>query len=356
MKKGNTPCSLRSFFVIILSVFFLANLPAQKLSVPDKPSATIDDIQNKIMEAVQDKFPSIDKYNEDISGIKTDIESLKASAEKAANNHDILLARASRLHIFGMISIIAEAIIAISLLGILAVLLLGKNKSLAASQKPNATANDKLPKDNSAGAGNKNPSSEDKSAEISTLKSQMDDIQSQIRHLSEIIDAQSKENLRVAGNLKSFQADMENSKQKIGSMETVVSSLQTNIDKDKEKSIWKEEVESDPVTAFNSWAQTPHSPLPKYFTYVNIVKPDFRVRQDFTDTSNEAEWIRNTIGERKFLFPNPNKIDNLAGPVDKYYKMTGTRKVQGSNSVRITNGCLIKEGNLIEYQGELALM
>jgi hypothetical protein len=127
------------------------------------------------------------------------------------------------------------------------------------------------------------------------------------------------------------------------------------MDKNREKLAKKELVESDPVAAFNQWAQNPYFPLPPYFTYVANVRPEFRTKQVFTDTNTETEWIKNTIGEKKYLFPNPNKIDNISGPIDKLYKVTGIRKAKGTNSVKVTEACQIREGNFIEYQGELML-
>jgi len=174
--------------------------------------------------------------------------------------------------------------------------------------------------------------------------------------LKDSASLQSSETSRFKNNLSSIQTEIADNKQKIKNMEANISSLEIDIDKVKEKYIMKEEVERDPVAVFNKWAQNPVLSLPQYFTYVTITKPETRTKLEFTDSGIETDWIRNTVGEKKCLFPNPKKIDNLSGPVDDLYKVSGTRKGLGTNSVKITNACQIKDGNFIEYKGELALL
>jgi hypothetical protein len=261
------------------------------------------------------------------------------------------------LQIWQIISVIAEALIAVSILGAVVLLVLKKVRFHAApGDVPKAGIDERPRKEHPVAVEPKSAASEVSAAEFKTLQDKLDDIQSQLGQLTGRIDSQSKETSRFEGDLTSCRTEIADTKQKTRSMEAAFSSLKTAINNDMEKRSRKEEVETDPVGVFNKWAQNPRLPLPLYFTYVAVLKLEFRTRQEFTDTNAETDWIRNTIGERKYIFPNPNKIDSLSGPVDKLYKVAGTRKGLGANLVKITSACQIKEGNFIEYQGELALM
>ncbi|MHC6202380.1 hypothetical protein ACYULU_04205 [Breznakiellaceae bacterium SP9] len=112
------------------------------------------------------------------------------------------------------------------------------------------------------------------------------------------------------------------------------------------------------VDAFNQWAKDTQQPLPPYFTYVyvNNAKLELRKKQEFTDTTVETAWIRNTSGDKKYFFPNPNWIGNHSGILDDIYRVTGTRKAKGANCVKITKACQIDKDNVIEYKGELTLL
>jgi hypothetical protein len=252
----------------------------------------------------------------------------------------------SKLYILQIISALSEALIALSLTVFVVVFLLIAIKYY----KIHTVKQTQIVGDE------ENKTSEVLSSEYNALKNKIDEIQLKLTPLTEKLESQIGEATRFETNLNNFQREMSDNKQKILSMENYVSSLKTDIDKDKEKLARKEEVEKEPIPVFNKWAQNPYRQLPEYFTYVTIIKPEFRTKQDFTDTDKETDWIRNTIGDKKYLFPNPNKIDGLSGPVDKFYNVVGTRKGQGSNSIKITNACQIKEGNFIEYKGELVLL
>lgn len=348
MEKNKTLYLKRLSFTVILSVFAAVNLFAQRSGGTSPDS----NVQGKITEIENDLSSTKNHFNEEITGVKKDIEDLKDSFQKTSNvtdeNYRSLLEKTSEIHIFRMISAVSEALIAVCMLGIFVLFLLIKVFHI-------------IP-DNSEVKTDKAPGSESKSltpelvTEIDSLKFKLDNIQSQLKRFQDSLDLQSGESSRFKDNLSSFQTEMQDNKQKIKNMEADISSLKTDINKDMEKRIRKEEVESDPVAVFNNWAKNPSPSLPQYFTYVKIPKLDFRTKQEFSDTNTETDWIRNTVGEKKYLFPNPNKIDSLSGSVDKLYKVVGIRKSLGANSVKITIACQIKEGNFIEYQGELVLM
>jgi hypothetical protein len=287
---------------------------------------------------------------------KTDFAALEKSVLDIKQKQEANDASLSTFQIWQMVSAISAALIAFLLLGAFVLLLLKQLKlSLFIGDISKSDGN--LRKEHSlvekSGSGASTGAS---SVELSALKKGLNDLQSQIEQLTDKVNSQSKSVTRLENDLSSFQSETSDLKQKLRISEDAFSSLKTDMDKNREKLAWKEQVENNPVAAFNQWAQNPHRPFPQYFTYITSLKLEFRTKQDFTDTNTETDWIRNTIGDKKYLFPNPNKIDRLSGPADKLYKMTGVRKAKGTNSVKVTSACLIKEGNFIEYQGELMLM
>jgi len=346
MEKNKTLYLKRFSFTVILSVLAAVNLFAQRSDSRVEPDTNV---QGKNTGIENDLSSTGNDFNDEIIIIKKDVEDLKDAFQKTTNvsdeNYRSLLEKTSKMHIFRMISAVSEAVIAVCMLGIFTVFLLIKVFHIIPETKTD-----------------KAPDSESKSItpelaeEIDSFKIKLDNIQSQLKRFQDNIDLQSGESSRFKDNLTSFQTEMQDNKQKIKNMEADISSLKTDLNKDMEKRIRKEEVESDPVAVYNNWAKNPTLSLPQYFTYVKIPKLDFRTKQEFSDTNTETDWIRNTVGEKKYLFPNPNKIDSLSGSVDKLYKVVGMRKSLGANSVKITNACQIKEGNFIEYQGELVLM
>ena len=345
MEKNKTLYLKRLSFTVILAVFAAVILFAQKSG----GTGSDTDFQKKMIEIENDLSSTKNHFNEEITSVKTDIEDLKDSFQKTSDvtneNYRNLLKKTSEIHTFRMISAVSEALIAVCMLGIFTVFLLIKVFHIIPEIK-----NDKAP-----GSESENLTPE-LGTEIDSLKFKLDNIQSQLKRFQDSLDLQSGESSRFKDNLSSFQTEMQDNKQKIKNMEADISSLKTDINQDMERRIRKEEVESDPVAVYNNWAKNPSPSLPQYFTYVKIPKLDFRTKQEFSDTNTETDWIRNTVGEKKYLFPNPNKIDSLSGSVDKLYKVVGIRKSLGANSVKITNACQIKEGNFIEYQGELVLI
>jgi hypothetical protein len=110
------------------------------------------------------------------------------------------------------------------------------------------------------------------------------------------------------------------------------------------------------VEAFNAWAKNPVSFLPSQFNYA---EGDLKLREkqniQFSSAKN-ATWIINKSGPIKYLFPNPNAIDQVGGKIDALYTVTGNRRARGQNKVNIQNACVIREDGWIEYKGALSLV
>jgi len=110
------------------------------------------------------------------------------------------------------------------------------------------------------------------------------------------------------------------------------------------------------IKIFNDWAREPESNLPPQFSFANG-ELKLREEQDITETDNsDSLWIINKSGTVKYLFPNPNAIDEIGGNVDTIYKVTGTRKAKGHNKVTIIKPCEINDEGYIPYKGELSLL
>ena len=345
MGKNNVFSLRRLFFTVILFVFSVTGVIAQSSS----PAAGTGTSAQKNDAAAESKteLDSVHDIYDKILSVKTEIEKERLSLEEtAANIQKLLLKKTKMLEIMEIVSSVSQTLIAVILFVYLALLLLKKGRfQIVCDSLKDTGCSD-----------TENTSSDIKSEDTGLFKNQLDDIQSQLKQLANRMDLQLKDASRFESSLTSLQSDIADNRQKIKDMNAAVSSIRIDMDRDKEKHTRKEEVETDPVRAFNNWAQNSRQPLPQYYTYVAILKLEFRTKQDFTDTQTETDWIRNTIGEKKYLFPNPNKIDSLSGPVDKLYKVVGLRKGTGANTVKITNACQIKEGNFIEYQGELILI
>jgi hypothetical protein len=294
--------------------------------------------------------------NESSASLEKHLFDLNDSIGKIIISLERLSDIVSKPQIWQIISAISFALITLLLSGIFILLWIDQLKLRKVLGNSQRLAHEKPVKEHKPTEESNSVSQRLLSSEFDTLKNKLDDMQYQLTKLDDKIKNQSECTSRFQSDLTSFQTEMVNIKQTIKNSNDEFILLKNDIDKNKKKLARKELVEDDPVAAFNQWAQNPHLSFPEYFTYVTNVKLEFRTKQEFTDTKTETEWIRNTIGERKYLFPNPNKIDNLSGPIDKLYKVAGTRKAIGTNSVKIINACQIKEGNFIEYQGELMLL
>jgi hypothetical protein len=110
------------------------------------------------------------------------------------------------------------------------------------------------------------------------------------------------------------------------------------------------------IEKFNAWAKNPGSPLPPQFYYA---EGDLKLRekQDIQNSpTNNATWIMNKDNSIKYLFPNPNAIDQISGKTDTLYSIIGIRSPRGQNKVCVQKPCRVMEGGWIEYRGELSLI
>jgi uncharacterized protein YukE len=347
MQKNRTLLVRRLYFIVIFSLFGALGLYAEGDPSASEPNS--GDGQSVSTKEFEGKITDLEK---DISELKIYIKTMVESSLDTINKS------ISKPQIWQIIIAVSAAFIAFLLLGVIILALLRKSIFSAAVDVPTKPADEKPVKEDQPLEKSSNVSPGISSSEFNTLKNKLEDQRYLIDELRKKVMSQSEDALRFRGDFTSFQTEMAGFKQAIKSTNDAVSSLKTDIDKNREKFAMKEQVERDPVVVFNQWAQNPHSPIPQYFTYIANVKLEFRTKQDFVDngSNNPTDWIKNTIGEKKYLFPNPNKIDNLSGPIDKLYKVTGMRKAKGTNCVEIISPCQIKEGNFIEYQGELRLM
>jgi uncharacterized coiled-coil protein SlyX len=349
MKRNKHFFGKRLSFAVFFVLFGALSLYAQ-----DKPK-TADELKNELAETHAELTKSKTEIS-DLNHMISELQEDNKNFGKIQASLDRLTERVSNPSILQIIPAISVALIALLLLGLFVLLLLKQLRlPVVLEHKPNPV-DENLMKEHQASEESKAGSPGISSFELNAFKKELEDVQHQLTKLNEKVNVQSENSSRFQSDLASVKTGMDDFKQTIKGTNDTVSLLKTDMDKNREKLARKEQVENDPVAAFNQWAQNPHLELPQYFTYVTIVKLELRTKQEFTDTTTETEWVRNIIGEKKYLFPNPNTIDNLSGPIDKLYKVAGTRKAKGTNSVKITSACQIKEGNFIEYQGELTLI
>jgi len=110
------------------------------------------------------------------------------------------------------------------------------------------------------------------------------------------------------------------------------------------------------IKIFNDWASELKTNLSSQFFYADG-ELKLREKQNITRTdNNKSLWIINKSGNIKYLFPNPNAIDEIGGNIDTVYTVTGTRKAKGQNRVNILKACEINDDGWIEYKGELTLL
>jgi septal ring factor EnvC (AmiA/AmiB activator) len=334
------PASLFAAF-LLLGAFNLYAQNSAGAKAPDQNPAA------DATAAFEERFSTaVQNFNKDVDALRGSLQEIRQRQDQL----DLAFNKISKSQIWRIVSSVSQAFIALLFLGAFALFLLKHPQTHQNKDRKAKPARD-MPKDPS-------PAEESAvaSAEFNVLKSDLANFQIQTKQLTDEVNLQAKTIEHLENYLDSFKSEITEVKEKLRAAREEFASLKTDIGKNQQKLAWKEEVESNPVAAYNQWAQNPRRPLPQYFTYIANVKPEFRVKQDFADTNNETDWIRNTIGEKKYLFPNPNLIDNLSGPVDKLYKVTGARKSKGTNSVKATNPCQIMDNNFIEYQGELLLL
>jgi hypothetical protein len=350
MEKNKTLFWGRLSFVILLSLFCVAGLYAQE-------NGGAGELNSEKQMPASEIPVSQERFDAEISSIKNNVNALGKSLQETKGLFNDISKKNSQPQIWQVFLSVSVVLISVTLLAFFVLLLLKILKFYTiVANAPKSEFDGKSQREHPAVEESWSASAEISSAEFNVLKKKLNDMQYQLKAQEDKLNTQSKDTARLDSDFTSLHSEIADFRRKFRNSEEAFSLLKADMDKNREKLARKEQVESDSVAAFNQWAQNPHLPLPQYFTYVANVKLEFRIKQEFTDTGTETDWIRNTIGERKFLLPNPNKIDSLSGPVDKLYKVAGIRKGKGANSVKVTNACQIKEGNFIEYQGELTLV
>jgi myosin heavy subunit len=167
----------------------------------------------------------------------------------------------------------------------------------------------------------------------------------------------------LQSGLKELACENKNLKEEIAALKSQMNALQTSKSFDSsntQKMNTRQSVgssSSDQIVAtFNRWAKNPGALLPGQFRYANG-ELKLREKQEIKSCyDGNALWIVNTSGSTKYLFPNPNSIDQIAGDIDVLYKVTGTRNARGQNKVDIQEACVIKDDGWIEYKGTLSLI
>jgi len=179
--------------------------------------------------------------------------------------------------------------------------------------------------------------------------------QNNLKNLSvKISEIQIKFNALMNENKKLYE-EIEQLKRKISQQEIkpnapLIASIENN----------KKSVVSIPsdniIKLFNGWASDLKTNLPSQFFYAEG-ELRLREKQNITRTdNNKSLWIINKTGTIKYLFPNPNAIDEIGGNIDTVYTVTGTRKAKGQNRVNVLKACEINDDGWIEYKGELNLL
>jgi len=113
--------------------------------------------------------------------------------------------------------------------------------------------------------------------------------------------------------------------------------------------------DEDVVEIFNEWARDPKIALPSLFKYADG-KLDLREKQAIDNGNFNSLWIVNKTGQKKYVFPNPKIIEQIAGDIDAIYTVNGTRKAKGQNKIIILDACELRDDGWIEYKGKLDLI
>jgi hypothetical protein len=115
-------------------------------------------------------------------------------------------------------------------------------------------------------------------------------------------------------------------------------------------------VDTNILNNFNRWGRNPvNAVLPPDFKYI---KGEMKSRcEQPLDISDEVEnWLINTAGTKRYLFPNPRLFDELTN-IDGFYKMDKNRlKEKGKNKIQIIKPCEISGKGWVSYPGELELL
>lgn len=109
------------------------------------------------------------------------------------------------------------------------------------------------------------------------------------------------------------------------------------------------------VQKFNAWAEYSAAALSGDFMFL---AGDIKVRAalNLTESAAPSEWITNRTGAKKYLFPNPQFLDDRSNITAFYENGIGFTKPKGQNKIRIIKPCEIENSNFISYPGKLQIL
>jgi hypothetical protein len=115
-------------------------------------------------------------------------------------------------------------------------------------------------------------------------------------------------------------------------------------------------VDTNILDNFNRWGSNLVIAVPPQgFRYIKGEMKS-RCEQPLDSSDEEENWLINTTGTQRYLFPNPWLFDELTN-IDSFYKMDKNRlKGKGKNKIRIIRPCEISDKGWVNYPGELELL
>jgi regulator of replication initiation timing len=192
-----------------------------------------------------------------------------------------------------------------------------------------------------------------------SLSSQLNDTETQYqKYLKDLSGEMSKIQMNV-DNLsyenQKLKKEIDLLKEKI-SQQGMRSNASTVVSIENNKKSFVSVPSDNTIEIFNNWAKEPKTRMPLQFAFADG-ELKLREKQNINETgNNNSLWIINKSGTMKYLFPNPNVIDEIGGNIDTIYTVTGTRKAKGQNRINVLKACEIKDDGWIEYKGELNLL
>ena len=197
-----------------------------------------------------------------------------------------------------------------------------------------------------------------------TFKNEIENINKEILYLKEMIDNKPQEIITDGNTLEQDEIKRKNSEneEKILKLESLISEhsrlineliLVTSGERAVQGAI--RDGDNNPVSLFNIWASNPKSALPSSFYYVSG-EPKLRTTQILNETSNETAWIKNRIGEKIFLFPNPNTFEQMTDITGIYKMELEFLKPKGQNRIKVIEACEVYENDFISYPGKLDII
>ena len=119
--------------------------------------------------------------------------------------------------------------------------------------------------------------------------------------------------------------------------------------------LFKKDTSSSIIDTFNRWASNPNSNLPQTFYYL---KGDVKIRTNMQLVASNipTKWIVNSVGETRYLFPNPNTFDDRTDISQIYNMDLNALKLKGQNRIKIIKACEMTDKGFVEFKGELQLL